>query len=340
METKWLEDFVSLAETRSFSRSAQLRHVTQPAFSRRIQALEAWAGTDLVDRSSYPTRLTPAGETLHSESLLMLQALQSTRATLRGHTTAGKDVIEFAVPHTMAFTFFPTWMSSLREEFGPIKSRLIALNVHDAVLRLVEGSCDVLIAYYHSSQPFQLDADRYEMVVLGEEKLMPFTRPGVDGRPQQLLPGRSAQPLPYLGYASGAYFSRVVELMLKQCSTPIHLNRVYETDMAEGLKAMAVEGHGVAFLPLSAVQGELRNQKLVSALPADLQGLSMTMEIRAYREKPAGGRAEGGAAAAGRARSTSRAVREGVGANGKRAADALWAYLQAHQKVAVPQMGA
>ncbi|MEY4693808.1 MAG: hypothetical protein RLZZ95_257, partial [Pseudomonadota bacterium] len=31
METKWLEDFVSLAETRSFSRSAQLRHVTQPA---------------------------------------------------------------------------------------------------------------------------------------------------------------------------------------------------------------------------------------------------------------------------------------------------------------------
>jgi LysR family transcriptional regulator, hypochlorite-specific transcription factor HypT len=33
MDTKWLEDFVSVAGTRSFSRSAQLRHVTQPAFS-------------------------------------------------------------------------------------------------------------------------------------------------------------------------------------------------------------------------------------------------------------------------------------------------------------------
>ena len=74
-ETKWLEDFVSLAETRSFSRSAQLHHVTQPAFSRRIQALEAWAGTDLVDRSSYPTRLTLAGETLYAQSLDMLQAM-------------------------------------------------------------------------------------------------------------------------------------------------------------------------------------------------------------------------------------------------------------------------
>ena len=62
METKWLEDFVSLAETNSFSRSAELRHVTQPAFSRRIQSLEAWLGTDLIDRTSYPTRLTHAGE--------------------------------------------------------------------------------------------------------------------------------------------------------------------------------------------------------------------------------------------------------------------------------------
>ena len=85
METKWLEDFVSLAETRSFSRSAQLRHVTQPAFSRRIQALEAWAGIDLVDRSSYPTRLTPAGETFHAQALEMLGSLQATRDMMRGH---------------------------------------------------------------------------------------------------------------------------------------------------------------------------------------------------------------------------------------------------------------
>ena len=83
METKWLEDFVSLAETRSFSRSAQLRHVTQPAFSRRIQSLEAWAGTLLVDRSSYPTRLTPAGEILYDQSLELLQVLHTTRTLLR-----------------------------------------------------------------------------------------------------------------------------------------------------------------------------------------------------------------------------------------------------------------
>jgi LysR family transcriptional regulator, hypochlorite-specific transcription factor HypT len=298
METKWLEDFVSLAETRSFSRSAQLRHVTQPAFSRRIQALEAWAGTDLVDRSSYPTRLTPAGETLYSQSLEMLQALQSTRAMLRGHSAAGQDVIEFAVPHTLAFTFFPAWVSSLREKFGPIKSRLIALNVHDAVMRLVEGGCDIFIGYHHASQPFQLDADRYEMVTLGEEVLAPYCKPDSSGEPMFKLPGRAGQPLPYLGYAPGAYLGRVTDLILKQSATAIHLDRVYETDMAEGLKVMALEGHGVAFLPYSAVKKELRSRRLVSAAPANIEGLEMTMDVRAYREKPVGKEAPKGTAQA------------------------------------------
>ncbi|MHA7600640.1 LysR family transcriptional regulator [Alicycliphilus sp. T452] len=286
METKWLEDFVSLAETRSFSRSAQLRHVTQPAFSRRIQALEAWAGTDLVDRSSYPTRLTAAGTTLYDQALEVLQALQNTRAILRAHTSAGTDMIEFAVPHTLAFTFFPAWVSAVRADFGPLKSRLIALNVHDAVLRLVEGGCDLLISYHHPSQPLQLDAERYEMVTLGQEVLAPYAKAGPDGQPLFSLPGRAGEPLPYLAYAPGAYLGRVTELILKQAGTAIHLDRVYETDMAEGLKAMALEGHGVAFLPYSAVKKELRARKLASAAPPGAEDLQMVMEVRAYREKP------------------------------------------------------
>ncbi len=314
METKWLEDFVSLAETRSFSRSAQLRHVTQPAFSRHIQALEAWAGADLVDRSSYPTRLTAAGETLYSQALEMLQALQTTRAMLRGHATAGQDVVEFAVPHTLAFTFFPTWMSGLRGGLGPMKSRLTALNVHDAVLRLMEGSCDVLIAYHHSAMPLQLDAERYEMVSLGEETLAPYVRPGADGQPMYQLPGRAGQPLPYLAYAPAAYLGRTVELLLKEARTAVHLDRVYETDMAQGLKAMALEGHGIAFLPQSAVQRELRSGRLVSAAPADRPDLAQTMDIRAYRERPAAPKARGGTR----------------GGGSKRVVDALWAYLVAH----------
>ncbi len=96
---------------------------------------------------------------------------------------------------------------------------------------------------------------------------------------------------------------QMVDMLLKQSPTPIHLDRVYETDMSEGLKAMALEGHGIAFLPYSAVKKELRSRKLVSAAPAGMQGLEMTLDVRAYREKPSGH------------------------ASPKRSAEALWRYL-------------
>ena len=289
METKWLEDFVSLAETRSFSRSAQLRHVTQPAFSRRIQALEAWAGLDLVDRSSYPTRLTPAGETFHGQALEVLGSLQATRNMMRGLQAGGADMIEFAVPHTLAFTFFPTWVMDLRKRFGAMKSRLIALNVHDAVMRMTEGSCDLLVAYHHASQPLQLSPDRYEMLSLGAETLAPYAKGGPDGQPLFRLAAADGARIPFLGYASGAYMARLVDQILKSTAVLPHLDTVYETDMAEGLKAMALEGHGIAFLPSSSVKKELRARRLVSAAPLhDDTGHAweVTMEVRIYRERP------------------------------------------------------
>jgi DNA-binding transcriptional LysR family regulator len=284
METKWLEDFVSLAETRSFSRSAQLRHVTQPAFSRRIQALEAWTGIDLVDRSSYPTRLTPAGETFLGQALEILGALQATRNMMRSHQAAGQDMIEFAVPHTLAFTFFPHWLMDLRPHFGAVKTRLTALNVHDAVLRLTEGGCDLLIAYDHPSQPLQLSPDRYEMLSLGQETLAPYAKPDTEGRPQFRLPGAHGERVPFLSYASSAYMARLVEVILKQAGQVARLEAIYETDMAEGLKAMALEGHGLAFLPVSSVRKELKTRRLVPAAPSG--SFELTMEVRIYRERP------------------------------------------------------
>ncbi len=284
METKLLEDFVSLAETHSFSRSAQLRHVTQPAFSRRIQSLEAWAGIDLVDRSSYPTRLTPAGETLHAQALEVLALLQAARNLMRGHQVASHDMIDFAAPHSLAFTFFPAWVMQMRARFAGLKTRLVALNVHDAVLQLTEGNCDLLMAFHHPSQPLQLNAERYEMLSLGHEALVAYSKADAAGRPLFRLPAQAGS-VPFLSYAAGAYLGRLVEVITQGASEPLNLEPVYETDMAEGLKAMTVAGHGLAFLPASSVKKELRGKRLVRAAPAGAYELKM--EIRIYRERPA-----------------------------------------------------
>jgi len=285
METKWLEDFISLAETRSFSRSAELRHVTQPAFSRRIQSLEAWLGADLIDRTSYPTRLTPAGEVFYEQALEMLGQINNARALLRGKRPTAQTTVDFAVPHTLSLTFMPKWMTELEAGFGSLRTRLIALNVHDAVMTMVEGGCDLLLCYHHPRQPVQLDASRYEMLTLGNEALRAYARCDRSGTPEFALPGSAKSPLPFLSYTSNAYLGRMVELILSDAKRPLHLEKRYETDMAEGLKMMALEGHGVVFLPESAVTRELKQKQLARADGGQSEW-EVNMEIRLYRERP------------------------------------------------------
>jgi LysR family transcriptional regulator, hypochlorite-specific transcription factor HypT len=285
METKWLEDFISLAETHSFSRSAELRHVTQPAFSRRIQSLEAWLGADLIDRTSYPTRLTPAGEVFYEQALEMLGQINNTRALLRGKRPTAHTTVDFAVPHTLSLTFMPKWMTGLESGFGALHTRLIALNVHDAVMTIVEGGCDLLLCYHHPRLPVQLDTSRYDMLAIGSEALRAYARCDKSGVPQLLLPGSAKSPLPFLSYTSNAYLGRMVDLILSDAKRPLHLDKRYETDMAEGLKMMALEGHGIAFLPESAVTREVRQKQLACA-DGGRPGWEVNMEIRLYRERP------------------------------------------------------
>jgi LysR family transcriptional regulator, hypochlorite-specific transcription factor HypT len=287
MESKWLEDFLSLAETGSFSKSAHARHVTQPAFSRRIQALEAWLGADLIDRTAYPTKLTKAGEVFRPQALEILGALNTTRVMLRGQSPRDASIIEFALPHTLSLTFFPSWLTKIEKSFGQFQTRLTALNVHDAASRLADANCDLLMAYHHSSQPLELDPQRYEFLELGEEGFAAYCIPD-DEKAKTLKPrydlNQRTTPVPYLGYSAGAYFSRMANLILSQTKPSLKLARRYETDMAEGLKAMALQGHGIAFLPHSAVLQELKRKRLVLAG----RHAPLVMQIRLYRLRPNG----------------------------------------------------
>jgi LysR family transcriptional regulator, hypochlorite-specific transcription factor HypT len=280
VELKWLEDFLSLAETQSFSRSAELRHVTQPAFSRRIRALETWLGADLIDRTSYPTRLTPAGEAFKKQAAAILAHMNNARALVRGKVPLPTDTIEFALPHALSLTLFPQWLTEVERRIGKLSCKLIAGNVHDAVMALVEGGCDLLMCYHHSQHPIGLDLDRYEVLTIGRERVQPFARAGRNGEPIFQLPGKPDAPLPFLAYAPNAYLRRIVDVVLEHA--PCFLADCYETDMAEGLKAMALEGHGIAFLPESAVRRELRQRQL--AIAGD-ERWNLELEIRVYRQR-------------------------------------------------------
>lgn len=58
IETKWLYDFLTLEKCRNFSQAAVSRYVSQPAFSRRIRALEQAIGVELFNRQVTPLQLS------------------------------------------------------------------------------------------------------------------------------------------------------------------------------------------------------------------------------------------------------------------------------------------
>ncbi|MFE4623045.1 LysR family transcriptional regulator, partial [Streptomyces mirabilis] len=64
MQFQQLQYFVAVAETRHFTRAADLVHVAQPSLSQQIKALERELGADLFLRARGNITLTDAGEAL------------------------------------------------------------------------------------------------------------------------------------------------------------------------------------------------------------------------------------------------------------------------------------
>jgi DNA-binding transcriptional LysR family regulator len=285
MEVKWLEDFLSLAKTGSFSQSAIARHVTQSTFSRRIKALEIWLGVALVDRSTYPTRLTDAGAAFKSTAEELLRELYQTRDALRRTSGRLQDQVSFSAMHTLSLNFFPKWLLSLEKEIGPLNARLIADNIHNCVELLVDGSCEFLLCFAHDSTPVLIDEKRFPFACLGSDKLVPVS--GVDRkrRPYFRLPAKRSAPAPYLAYAPESLLGRAVDQLLQNTPPVCHLAPCYENSMAEALRAMAVQGHGLAWLPHMAIRNDLRNGRLARA--GD-ERWDIPLEIRLYRGIGAG----------------------------------------------------
>lgn len=281
MEIKWIEDFIALARYQSFSRAAEFRNVTQSGFSRRIQSLEQWVGADLIDRSSFPPTLTPAGRLFQEAAEDILEKLFDTRAIIRTEQRMAGKGLQIAAGHTIALSFLPAWLKTLTAHFGEVRARVIPTNVHDSILMLVNGNCELMFAYHHPELPLHLDPARYQHLTVGVDTLMPVCRPNERSAPAFRLPGTANRPLPFISYTETSYFGRCLALLLEQATAAPALQLHYESDMAEVLKKLVMEGEGVAWLPKSSINTELESGELV---PAGRSEWQLEVELRVYRD--------------------------------------------------------
>ncbi len=276
LETKWLEDFVTLAATRSFSQAAQKRFVTQPAFSRRIRSLEAALGLTLVNRARTPVELTESGQLFLVTARSMVEQLGEVVRHLHNVEGQQGEVLQIAAAHSLTLGFFPEWIARLRREGLPLHTRLVASNVGEAIHALREGACDLILAYYDPDAALQLAPDIFPSLHLGSTSMLPVC--AVDEAGVPLFDLDSGQSVPLLAYSAGAFLGRSVNLLLRQRA--LRSTTVYETAMADSLKSMAMQGLGVAWVPRLSVTAELARGELAVCGGEHWQ---VPLEIRLYR---------------------------------------------------------
>lgn len=280
MQIKWIEDFLTLTDAHAFSRAAERRNVSQPTFSRHIQALEEWLGVELIDRRMQGVHLTSAGRIFRGFAADLLRRTYDMRNVLRGQSPGIAETVRFAVAHTLSLTYFPHWLSTLKMALGNLVARVSAVNVAEGASALTEGGADLLLNYHHPQLPALLAPERFQHLVLATDRMLPCSAPNRDGRPRHRLPGHVDAPLALLAYSSGTYLAHTVEMILLNANERCHFERSFDTHMSEALKAMVVEGHGLGWLPESCVSKELAEKRLVIAGGGQW---SCTLEVRLYR---------------------------------------------------------
>ena len=283
MEFAWLEDFTALAECMNFSRAAESRKVTQPAFSRRIRALETWVGHPLIERGSHRLSLTPAGEAFRVVAADVLSRLQRGREEVRSVAQASSSSLRFASTHALSLTFFPVWLRTMDATVATSTIELVADNMQACERIMLEGQAQFLLCHHHPAASNRLSARDFLSIPLGNDVLIPVAAVDEDGQPRHRLPGTPETPVPYLAFSETSGMGRIIAAARAQQTHELWLKPVFTSHLAIALKTLAIDGRGVAWSPKSLVCDELApNGKLARA--GD-ESWDLAIEIRLFRPR-------------------------------------------------------
>ncbi len=145
MDFTTLDVFVSVADTRSFSRAAEQCFMTQSAVSKRVAALEADLGTVLFDRLGRKIRLTEAGETFLISSRRLLADLHASREAVRalGDEVAGR--LKLATSHHVGIHRLPPVLKEFVRRYPAVELDLVFMDSELACTAVAEGSLELAV---------------------------------------------------------------------------------------------------------------------------------------------------------------------------------------------------
>lgn len=252
MEVRWLEDFMALAKTRHFSRAAEMQHVSQPTFSRRIKLLEDTMGATLINRQTLPLSLTPAGEVFLEMCERITRDVRDTREQIASLEADAATRISVGSTQGLFSHFFAGWVekTGLRDrlEINLKSTNWIGEDFLDA---LDNGEVDIVLCYWHDDLPwkYRLDKSRYDWLTLADEQVTPFSISQESGAPRFTLPGSLEQPVPVIAYHPRGFLASAILAQLGRTQPQAHLLPLNENTHSASVKALIKQGFGMGWLP-------------------------------------------------------------------------------------------
>ncbi|AEC21733.1 LysR family regulatory protein [Pusillimonas sp. T7-7] len=280
MKLIWLQDLLAVAETSSLSKAASLRHSSQSALSRRIQAFEQWLDVGLIDRTANPIRLTPVA----SRFLPQLQALTSEVEQVRIRMQSedrGATRLVLATQHSLTITRLPHLFEKLSQMPGQhVDLRVLSEDYEQCLSAFIRGEADLLMCMEDQDGHTKIDLPGTEKLYLGEEKFVPISAARPNGKPLHDLGGKT--PFKLLAFPADSFVGRTLYRHGLSCLYHEHrIQIVNESHFLAGIKEMAIAGLGAAWLPESMVRREIDTGQLV-LLKGQLKSISLPIVLYAH----------------------------------------------------------
>lgn len=258
MHLRNVKIFCDVAACRSFSRAAELHHVSQPAISQAVQTLEERLNTRLIDRSQRPLALTQAGQFYLEgirEVLASLEKLEQTVQELENRVTG---TVRVSAIYSIGLIRMDRYVKKFHEMYP--EANVLAEYVHpdEVYEHLRNESAELgLLSFPKEGSEFHCDPWQEQEISL----IVPAGHPLAD---RESVSIRDVEGESLISLTEELPFRRKLDRWLKKSG--ISLTIAHEFDNIENIKRDVEIGSGIAFLPWETVERE-RELGLLSAIP-------------------------------------------------------------------------
>lgn len=236
-----LEYLVTIADEGSFTRAAEALHVTQPALSHQVRALERSVGGPLLERLPRSVRLTPMGRAMLPHARAALADARRAGCAARQAFGLERAELELATVYSMSLGVLPPALRHWNQEHPEVHIRLYE-HRHGDELRdaMAQGQADVAVG----PEPRGWEGT---VCALGVEEFVVVLPPDSDTGESGEVELATLASLPWVHYAPGNGLADVVD---QACAASGFRPRVsVRTEQSAAVPVLAASGLGPALVP-------------------------------------------------------------------------------------------